>query len=163
MAEPGSPDRPGPPADEDVVDSPTGWVAKHIRQYVETGGRQGHDFYGNETLLLTTRGRRSGRLHRTALIYGRDGDDYVVVASNGGSAGHPSWYLNLRDDPGVWVQVRADRFAGRARTASEAERPALWERMVALFPQYAAYQEKTDRVIPVIVIERVAGSGGSGD
>lgn len=141
---------------EEIVDSPTGWVAEHIRKYVETGGRDGHDFQGVSTLLLTTRGRRSGRLHRTALIYGRDGADYVVVASYGGSPKHPNWYLNLVEHPEVGVQVRADRFTGRARTATGRERPAIWERMVEIFPLYAEYERKTSRQIPIVIIERAA-------
>ena len=102
---------------EEVFDSPKGWVAQHIRRYVETDGRKGHRWRGVDTLLLTTRGRRSGKLRRTALIYGRDGDRYLVVASSGGAKRHPSWYLNLAENPEVWVQVDADRFAARARTA----------------------------------------------
>jgi deazaflavin-dependent oxidoreductase (nitroreductase family) len=117
---------------------------------------------GAPTLLLTTRGRKSGRLHRTALIYGRDGDDYVVVGSDGGSAKHPNWYLNLAENPDVGVQVSADRFAGRARTATARERPALWERMVAIFPQYAEYQQKTTREIPIVIIERSHASPPAG-
>lgn len=143
---------------EDVVDSPTGWVAKHIRRYVETGGEKGHDFQGVPTLLLTTRGRKSGVLRRTALIYGTDGDRYVVVASNGGAADHPGWYRNLAADPEVRLQVRAETFTGRARTATVGEKPALWRRMAEIFPTYDSYQKKTDREIPVVVIERAPGA-----
>jgi deazaflavin-dependent oxidoreductase (nitroreductase family) len=147
---PRGPERPGDP--EEIVDSPTDWVARHIHGYVESGGRDGHDFYGNDTLLLTTRGRRSGRLRRTALIYGRDGDDYVVVGSNGGSHRHPAWYLNLRDDPEVQVQVWGERFTARARPAAGADKARLWDRMVALFPTYAKYRRGTEREIPVVRI-----------
>src|SRR5258706_15598082 len=85
--------------EEEVVDSPTDWVAKHIREYVESNGRNGHLFRGMPTLLLTTRGRRSGIRRRTALIYGEAGDSYLVVASDGGAPKHPAWYLNLVEDP----------------------------------------------------------------
>jgi deazaflavin-dependent oxidoreductase (nitroreductase family) len=85
-------------------------------------------------LLLTTHGRRSGRLRRTALIYGRDGDRYLVVASAGGAAQHPAWYLNLHDEPRVEVQVGAERFTATARTASEEEKPRLWELMASIWP-----------------------------
>jgi deazaflavin-dependent oxidoreductase (nitroreductase family) len=147
------PKRPqGPGTPEEVVDNPTDWVARHIRGYVESDGREGHDFYGNDTLLLTTRGRRTGRLRRTALIYGRDGDDYIVVGSNGGSPRHPAWYLNLRDDPDVRVQVWGDRFAARAQAVSGADKARLWDLMVALFPRYAKYRKGTDREIPVVRI-----------
>lgn len=139
---------------EEVLDSPTGWVAQHIRRYVETGGRQGHRWNGVNTLLLTTRGRKSGKLRRTALIYGRDGERYLVVASNGGSKGHPSWYLNLVSEPEVEVQVGAEVFAARARPAAAAEKPPLWQTMAEIFPQYEKYQQKTARQIPVVIIER---------
>jgi deazaflavin-dependent oxidoreductase (nitroreductase family) len=145
-------------AHEEIEDSPTGWVAKHVRRYVESDGQDGHNYYGNDALLLTTRGRKSGKLRRTALFYGRDGDDYLVVASNGGEANDPSWYLNLLECPDVHVQVGADKFAARARVATDEEKPRLWQSMVSIFSQYAAYQEKTTRVIPVIVIEPVTGT-----
>src|ERR1700709_2784433 len=108
---------------EEVTDSPTGWVAEHIRSYVETDGEQGHDWRGVPTLLLTTRGRKSGKLHRTALIYGRDGDNYLIVASKGGAPKHPAWYLNLAENPEVEVQVGANTFTGRARVATTEEKP----------------------------------------
>lgn len=141
---------------EEVLDSPTGWVAKHIRTYVESDGEKGHQWYkGVPTLLLTTRGRRSGKLRRTALIYGRDGDRYLVVASLGGAPQHPLWYLNLLDDPEVAVQVGPDKFKARARTATPAEKPALWKRMAAIWPEYDRYQERTSRDIPVVLLEPV--------
>src|SRR5574341_1970047 len=140
---------------EEVVDSPSGWVAEHIRRYVETDGRNGHEWRrGVHTLLLTVRGRRSGTLHRTALIYGRDGDAYVVVASLGGAPRHPQWYLNLVDDPEVQVQVGAERFSARARTADAAEKARLWPVMTSIWPDYEKYQARTDRDIPVVIIER---------
>lgn len=140
---------------EEVVDSPTGWVAKHIRSYVESDGRDGHRWNGVPTLLLTTRGRKSGKLRRTALIYGQDDDRYVVVASYGGSPEHPLWYRNLSADPNVWVQVGSDRFAARARTATPEEKPRLWKQMASIWPDYDNYQAKTSRDIPVVVLERV--------
>jgi deazaflavin-dependent oxidoreductase (nitroreductase family) len=148
---------------EEVVDSPTGWVAEHIRRYVESDGQDGHQYYGNDTLLLTTRGRRSGKLRRTALIYGRDGDDYVVVASYGGAPDHPAWYLNLQERSEVGVQVGADKFTARARTVAEEDRTRLWEMMVSLFSQYEGYQEKTTRQIPVVVLERIKDESPSSD
>jgi len=97
-------------AEAEVVDSPVGWVAEHIRAYVESNGQKGHLFHGMPTLLLTTRGRRSGVRRRTALIYGEAGDTYLVVASNGGLRRHPGWYLNLTEDPAVDVQIGAEIF-----------------------------------------------------
>ncbi|MEV1143357.1 nitroreductase family deazaflavin-dependent oxidoreductase [Micromonospora sp. NPDC049799] len=142
-------------ASEQVVDSPQGWVADHIRRYVETDGAEGHEWRpGVFTLLLTTRGRRSGALRRTALIYGRDGDAYLVVASQGGDPKHPAWYLNLVDEPQVEVQVGAERFTARARTATAEEKPRMWAEMTGIWPAYDDYQAKTDREIPVVVLER---------
>ncbi|MFI6483226.1 nitroreductase family deazaflavin-dependent oxidoreductase [Nonomuraea sp. NPDC050663] len=139
---------------DEIHDSPTGWVAKHIKQYVESDGAKGHQFHGAPTLLLTTTGRKSGLLRRTALIYDRDGDDYVIVASLGGSPKHPLWYLNLVDDPKVGVQVEADRFDAVARTATAEEKARLWPRMVEVWPAYADYQKKTSREIPVVILSR---------
>lgn len=143
-------------ASEQVLDSPQGWVADHIRRYVATGGAEGHEWRpGVFTLLLTTRGRRSGKLRRTALIYGRDGDAYLVVASQGGAPQHPAWYLNLLADPLAEVQVGAETFTVRARTATAEEKPRMWRTMTAVWPAYDEYQTKTDREIPVVVLDRV--------
>jgi deazaflavin-dependent oxidoreductase (nitroreductase family) len=140
---------------ENISDSPTGWVAKHIRRYVETDGQQGQVYNGVPALLLTTRGRLSGKLRRTALFYGQDDDRYLLVASNGGAPKHPAWYLNLVEEPEVELQVGAERFAAYARTASAEEKPALWQKMIALFPLYASYQAKAGREIPLVIVERV--------
>ena len=139
----------------DVFDNPTPWVARHIGDYVRTDGKKGHRWHGVDTLLLTTRGRTSGKLRRTALIYGRDGDRYIVVASRGGAKHHPSWYLNLVEHPEVQLQVGADKFAARARTATTEEKPRLWRLMAAILPQYDSYQKRTRRDIPVVIVERV--------
>jgi deazaflavin-dependent oxidoreductase (nitroreductase family) len=138
----------------EVIDNPTGWVNEHIRRYVESDGRDGHQWHGAPTLLLTTRGRKSRVWRRTALIYGQDGDRYLVVASYGGSAKHPTWYLNLVDHPEVHVQVGADKFTARARTATAEEKPRLWQIMAAMWPDYDKYQTKTSRDIPVVILER---------
>ena len=118
---------------EEVIDSPTGSVAKHINEYVETGGAKGHIWQGVPTLLLTTRGRKTGRLRRTALIYGRSGDSYVVVASIGGGPKHPKWYLNLVANPDVGLQVGPDLKSGTARTADQNERSRLWSDMARIW------------------------------
>jgi deazaflavin-dependent oxidoreductase (nitroreductase family) len=141
--------------DERVFDSPTSWVARHVRNYVESGGEKGHAYHGMPTLLLTTHGRKSGKLRRTALIYGRDGDRYVLVASNAGASRHPAWYLNLLENPDVGIQVGPDRFSARARAASAEEKPRLWRLMASIFAQYDAYQKKASRNIPVVIVERV--------
>jgi deazaflavin-dependent oxidoreductase (nitroreductase family) len=143
------------PEKEKVFDSPTGWVRSHIQEYVESDGKQGHLWRGVPTLLLTTRGRKSGKLRRTALIYGRDGKNYLLVASQGGAPKHPLWYLNLVADPEVQIQVGADKFAARARTASPKEKPRLWKVMSKIFPQYDGYQAKAGREIPLVIAEPV--------
>jgi deazaflavin-dependent oxidoreductase (nitroreductase family) len=106
------------------------------------------------TLILTTTGRRSGEPRSTPLIYGQRGPDYVVVASKGGAPDDPAWYRNLVEHPEVTVQVKGDRFAGRARTAGAGERPELWRMMASIWPAYRDYQGKTEREIPVVVLER---------
>lgn len=139
---------------QDVVDSPSGWVAEHIRNYVETGGERGHEWKpGVPTLLLTVTGRRTGTRRRTALIYGRSGDAYVVVASKGGAPEHPTWYLNLQADPEVEVQVGAETFTATARTVTGEERERLWDEMARIWPDYRSYAARTDREIPVVVLD----------
>jgi deazaflavin-dependent oxidoreductase (nitroreductase family) len=140
----------------DAKDSAIGWVAKHTQQYVETDGREGHRWNGVDTLVLTTTGRRTGDKRRNALIYGTDGDRYVVVGSFGGSDRHPLWFHNLSADPQVDVQVGSDKFAATARLATGDERSRLWAMMAEVFPTYLSYQEKTSREIPVVVLERVS-------
>jgi deazaflavin-dependent oxidoreductase (nitroreductase family) len=127
---------------------------EHVARYRETGGDEGHDWEGTKTLLLTTTGRRSGERREHALIYGRHGDDYLVVASKGGAPQHPAWYLNLEAEPEVELQVGDDRFAATARTATPEEKPELWRIMTAEWPPYDEYQTKTDRDIPVVVLSR---------
>jgi deazaflavin-dependent oxidoreductase (nitroreductase family) len=127
---------------------------EHVRRYRQTDGAEGHDWQGTTVLILTTTGRRSGASRSTPLIYGKHGDDYVVVASKGGAEEHPGWYLNLSANPEVAVQVRGDRFAAHARTATAKEKPALWGMMTERWPPYDEYQHKTNREIPVVVLER---------
>jgi deazaflavin-dependent oxidoreductase (nitroreductase family) len=128
---------------------------EHVRRYRETDGEEGYEWRGVHTLLLTTTGRRSGEERTTPLIFGQDGDDYVIVASKGGAPSHPAWYLNLTANPEVGVQVKGDRFRARARAAEGEERERLWQLMAAIWPAYDDYAEKTDREIPVVVLERL--------
>lgn len=130
--------------------------AEHTRKYKETGGEVGHDWEGTQTLLLTTKGRKSGEPRELPLIYAPWGEDaYLVVASKGGADDPPAWFLNLQADPEVEVQVRAERFKARARVATPQEKPEMWKRMTAEWPAYDDYQRKTTREIPVVVLERV--------
>lgn len=130
------------------------WITDHIKTYLETNGADGHIWRGVPTLLLTTTGRRSGESILLPLIYGTDGPNYLVVASKGGAPTHPGWYENLVANPAVEVQVGADKFKAHARTATPAEKPALWEKMAAIWPAYNEYQKQTSRDIPVVVLER---------
>ena len=130
------------------------WVQDHLTRYLETNGEDGHDWSGRPALLLTTTGRNSGQPYTTPLIYGRNGDRYLLVASRGGAPQHPDWYRNLVKHPDVEIQVLADRFQVRARTATPEEKPALWAIMTKILPAYDEYQAKTTREIPVMVLTR---------
>jgi deazaflavin-dependent oxidoreductase (nitroreductase family) len=124
----------------------------HIRAYRDTDGRVGYIWNGVPTLLLTVTGRRSGRELTSALIFGRDGDDYLVVASKGGAPNHPLWYLNLQANPQAKIQVKGEELAVAARTASADQKPRLWKIMTDLWPNYDAYQSRTSRDIPLVVL-----------
>jgi deazaflavin-dependent oxidoreductase (nitroreductase family) len=139
----------------ELTDSPVKWVSDHVRRYIESDGKTGHRWSGMDTLLITTRGRKTGLLRRTALIYGRDRDRYIVVASNGGKPRHPAWYLNLLQNPEVQVQVGSEKFEARARPATDEERPRLWALMTSIFSTYENFREKTSREIPVVILERI--------
>jgi deazaflavin-dependent oxidoreductase (nitroreductase family) len=135
---------------EDIHDSPNPWVAEHIRRFEQTNGVPRP---GMNDLLLVTRGRRSGKLRRTPLMYVRDGDRYIVAASNRGADFHPAWYLNLVADPDVTVQVGSRVFPARARTADSGERSRLWQLMITEMNSYRDYEAATAREIPVVVID----------
>jgi deazaflavin-dependent oxidoreductase (nitroreductase family) len=129
---------------------------EHVERYRATDGEEGHDWLeGSPVLLLTTTGRKSGEERTTPLIYGRSGDDVLIVASNGGNDKHPPWYLNLQANPEVEVQIKADVFKARARDATPEEKPQMWQTMVGHWQHYDRYQEMTEREIPVVVLERV--------
>jgi deazaflavin-dependent oxidoreductase (nitroreductase family) len=128
---------------------------EHIDRYRETDGEEGYHWRNGTTILiLTTKGRRSGEQRDNALIFRDYGDAYLVVASKGGDDRAPDWYVNLQADPEVQVQIKGERFTARARTATPEEKPAMWARMVEAWPDYEEYQKKTDREIPVVVLER---------
>lgn len=128
--------------------------AEHVRVYQETNGETGYLWNGVPTLLVTTKGRKSGEPRTIPIIYTPVGDKYVIIASKGGSPTHPKWYLNVEADPHVQVQVKADKFDAIARTAQSPEREQLWAEAVKAWPNYDIYQSRTDRQIPVVVIER---------
>jgi deazaflavin-dependent oxidoreductase (nitroreductase family) len=126
--------------------------AEHVRRYQETEGEVGYQWNGVSTLLLTTTGRQSGKPRTNALIFGRDGDDYLVVASQGGMPTHPNWYENLVVNPEVEIQVKAEHLVVTARAADDVEKPRLWKIMTDTWPNYDTYQTRTDRVIPLVVL-----------
>ncbi|NUP53250.1 MAG: nitroreductase family deazaflavin-dependent oxidoreductase [Catenulispora sp.] len=138
-----------------AADSQWDWVAEHTRKYLASDGAEGHESNGVLNLVLATTGRKSGTPRRNCLIYGTSGEDFVVVASKGGSDEHPAWFLNLLAEPSVGVQVGSRRFTARARVASDEEREPLWAQMVQIFPLYDEYAKKTDRVIPVVLLTPV--------
>jgi deazaflavin-dependent oxidoreductase (nitroreductase family) len=128
----------------------------HIDQYLATDGADGFEWRNGTTILiLTTQGRKTGKARQHALIFREYGDDYLVVASKGGAPEPPEWYLNLQENPEVQVQIKDDAFRARARTATAEEKPAMWQHMTEVWPDYDEYQKKTSREIPVVVLERV--------
>ena len=137
------------------------WITDHLQRYLDTNGADGHMWDSGPvggpgllpTLLLTTNGRRSGKPITMPLIYGEADGSYIIVASKGGAPQHPGWYLNLAATPQVEVQVRDKRFRATARTASGQERTSLWQKMRGIYPPYDEYQTKTEREIPVVVLE----------
>ncbi|MFA7297948.1 MAG: nitroreductase family deazaflavin-dependent oxidoreductase [Dehalococcoidia bacterium] len=129
------------------------FLAVHVGLYRLTGGRIGARFMGGDVLILTTVGRRTGKRRSVPLIYLRDGDQYVVVASNGGSPTHPGWFHNATASGEATIEVGDRRMRTRARQANEAEHAALWPRLVAIYKGYADYQAKTRRQIPLVILD----------
>jgi len=128
---------------------------EHVRRYQETDGDEGYEWReGSHILLLTTTGRRTGQKHTTPLIFGLEGDNPVIVASKGGAPQHPGWYRNLVKTPAAEVQIKGETFSVRARDADGEDRERLWKMMNGEWRHYDEYAEKTDRVIPVVVLER---------
>jgi deazaflavin-dependent oxidoreductase (nitroreductase family) len=129
---------------------------EHVERYRETDGEEGYNWQNGTTiLLLTTKGRRSGEERTTPLIFNEHDGDYLVVASKGGADEPPAWYLNLKDEPVVGTQIKGERFEARARDARDEEKPEMWAKMAASWPDYDEYQKQTDRPIPVVVLERI--------
>ena len=126
----------------------------HRLLYRASGGKLGKTFLGTPILLLTTTGRRTGRPRTWPLTYLPEGENLIVVASNGGQPNHPAWYLNLRANPRVSVQLGERNYTMIAQTVKEDERARLWSRVIEEYPAYAEYQKKTNRQIPVVVLRQ---------
>ena len=132
------------------------WATKlHTTLFRATGGKVGARMFNSPVLLLTTTGRKTGLERTTPLLYLKDGDRQVIVASNGGTAKPPVWWLNLEANPEAKVEVAGRKIRVRAGEAHGEEKARLWERLVRMYPPYQGYQEKTDREIPVVVLEPV--------
>lgn len=129
------------------------YANNHVERYETSGGAKGATANGLPCVVLWTRGRRSGAIRKGPVMKVTHGDRYAVVASMGGAPEHPSWYLNLVDDPHVTVQDGADVRDYVARTATGDERDEWWARAVEAYPPYAEYQTKTDRQIPVVILD----------
>jgi deazaflavin-dependent oxidoreductase (nitroreductase family) len=128
---------------------------EHVQRYRETDGEVGYLWNGATALLLTMTGRKSGEERTIPIIFTQVGDAQVIIASKGGAPEHPVWYLNLLAEPRVKVQIKGDKFDAIARTATSPEREKLWAEAIKQWPSYDVYQSRTNREIPVVVIERV--------
>lgn len=152
-------------ADAKLAPNLPDWMVEHTNRYLASGGTDGHIYKMTQpgrpelnvpSLLLTTTGRKSGEKYIFPLFYGDTGDgSYVIVASKGGAPKHPQWYLNLQAQPEVEVQVGTRKLKAKARTATGAERSRLWEIALKFWPPYADYQQKTEREIPVVVLDPI--------
>ena len=127
---------------------------EHVRKYETTNGQTGHDWNNTKVLILRTSGRSTGQLRKAPLIYGRDGDDFLIVASKGGAPDHPGWYKNLSAQPDIEIQVLDKVIPVRARTASAQEKTRLWPVMVKEWPDYDKYQRSTSRDIPLVILSK---------
>ncbi|CAM5660028.1 nitroreductase family deazaflavin-dependent oxidoreductase [Streptomyces violaceorubidus] len=144
------------PLDGEYEPSPTQWVREQVELYESSGGTEGTTLMdtGLPVILLTTRGARSGKLRKTPLMRVEHEGRYAAVASLGGAPKHPVWYFNVTADPRVELQDGPVKRDMTAREVTGAEKAEWWERAVAAFPPYADYQKKTDREIPVFVLEQ---------
>lgn len=138
----------------DYEPSPVTWVRDQVEQYESSGGTQGTTMRGKPVVILTTRGARSGKLRKSPLMRVEHDGEYAIVASLGGAPKHPVWYHNVVANPGVELQDGAEKNDYVAREVTGEEKATWWKRAVAAFPDYAEYQQKTSREIPVFVLER---------
>jgi deazaflavin-dependent oxidoreductase (nitroreductase family) len=135
---------------------PGGWNDSIIEQFRANAGQmKSGPFAGRSLLLLTTKGAKTGEERTSPLVYSRDRDRYVVIASKGGAPTHPAWYHNLRANPEVAVELGPEKFRARAHVADDAERRRLYDKHAERMPAFADYEKKTTRKIPVVVLERI--------
>lgn len=145
------------PLEGEYEPSPAKWVRDQVEQIERSGGTEGMTLNGMPVILLTTRGAKSGKLRKTPLMRVEHEGRYAAVASQGGAPEHPLWYFNVIAQPRVELRDGTVRKDMVARQVEGEEKALWWERAVAAFPAYADYQEKTDREIPVFVLEPVEG------
>jgi proline iminopeptidase len=151
-------------ADAKLAPNLPDWMVEHVNRYLASGGTDGHMYKMNQpgrpemtvpSLLLTTTGRKSGDKFIFPLFYGMAGDNYLIVASKGGAPEHPGWYRNILANPEVEVQAGTTKLKAHARTVSGEEHAALWEQALKFWPPYADYAKKTEREIPVVLLEPI--------
>ncbi|MDR9450483.1 MAG: nitroreductase/quinone reductase family protein [Acidimicrobiia bacterium] len=148
------------PIEAEALDSPSEYVSRQAQQYVASNGADIEHPVADRVFLLYFKGRKSGQIRRVPLVCVEDGDDLIIVASKGGADHHPTWYLNIDADPNVWVRNKADFYEARATTLEGPERAAAWAKMVKAMPFFGEYEQKTDRVMPVVRLARQARSVG---
>ncbi len=142
----------------EYIPSPAKWVAEQVERYESSGGTEGLTLRdtGLPVIIVTNRGWKTGAIRKTPLMRVVDGKNYILVASQGGAPKHPLWYHNVKADPNVEIRDKVEVYAMRVREAVDAdERQRLWDIAVKAFPPYQAYQDKTDRIIPVFVAEPI--------
>ncbi|WP_367139260.1 MULTISPECIES: nitroreductase family deazaflavin-dependent oxidoreductase [Streptomyces] len=146
------------PLDGEYEPSPTAWVREQVEKYEGSGGTEGTTIRGLPVVILTSRGAKSGKLRKSPVMRVEHEGAYAAVASLGGAPKNPSWYNNVVADPHVELRDGKDVWDMTAREVTGEEKAVWWDRAVQAFPDYADYQKKTDRVIPVFVLERASGS-----
>lgn len=146
------------PIEAEALDSPSEFVSNQARQYVASNGADIEHPVADRVFLLYFKGRKSGQIRRVPLVSVEDGDDLIIVASKGGADHHPTWYLNIDADPNVWVRNKADFYEASATTLEGEERAVAFEKIKAAMGFFADYEQKTDRVMPVVRLSRQAHS-----
>ena len=137
-----------------AADNPSPYASAHIAQYLESDGQDVDHPMADALILLYTTGKKSGQIRRTPLAAYSDGDDLIVIASKGGAPEHPSWFWNLKADPSVWVRDKGEFYEARAEVLDADEHDAMWGRITEWAPGFQSYQDKVDRLIPLVRLIR---------